>query len=127
MFSALLRLCGITPNAAAHYLGEHRRQVLAWVREQQEPPREVILKMCELCEAQEAEVDRIIEQWERAGQPAEITYLLPADDFAARRAGWPAVTAQMAAAAKAQATLTEVSIVFATAAPEEGEEPAAGA
>lgn len=112
MFGALLRLCGLTAGAAAVYLGVPRKSVVAWAQDQSTPPPAMFQKLYELHDAQEAEVDRIINGWESAGRPAQISYKIAADDAAARAVGWPSVATQMTAVARAQATLTEVAFSF---------------
>lgn len=118
MFGALLRLSGLTANAAAYYLGVQRRDVINWVNEKSAPPPEMYKRVYELLDAQEEEVDRIIEGWEGAGRPPQLHYRVSPSDEAAQEAGWPSVASQMAAVAKAQAILTEVTIGFVAAEPE---------
>ena len=112
MFGALVRLCGLSAGQAAIYLGVPRRSVVAWLQDESDPPKEIFQKLYELHDAQEAEVDRIINGWEAAGRPPQVNYRIAADDAAARAAGWPSVASQMTAVARAQATLTEVAFAF---------------
>lgn len=112
MFEPLCRVCGLTPGTAAIYLGETRRAVLAWIKEQEAPPQEHLYRIYALYDAIDNEVERVIVAWENAGKPAQISYPIAATDDKAREMGWPSVAVQKTVAAMAQATLTEVSVGF---------------
>ena len=112
MFGPLCRICGLTAGTAAVFLGETRRVTLKWMNEEEAPPEEHLYRVYALFDAIENEVERVIDAWEKAGKPTQISYPIAATDDKAREMGWPSVAVQKTVAAITQATLTEVSIGF---------------
>lgn len=114
MFGALVRLCGLSANEAAHLIGASRAEVVGWLRNESAPPDEAMQKLYRLFAAQEQAAEEIIEAWERSGKPHALTLKVAANNEAARAEGWPSMSAQMVPIAIAQATLTDLTIGFET-------------
>ena len=112
MFAALVRLCGLSANQTAQFLGVKRHAVIGWLREDGEPPEEMMKKLYELYAAQESAAEEILDHWDEMGRPDAMTLTVAATDSEALEAGWPGVAAQMTSLAIAQATLPNVKIDY---------------
>ena len=110
MLAILMRLCAVTPRDVALMMDVHRRLAIAWTNEDEPAPEELWNRLYALHHEQEAEAARIIEDWEIAGRPANVDYLAPDSDQAARDIGWPSRASQLVSVGLAQAALTQVKI-----------------
>lgn len=114
IFSAALRLCGLSLREAAEFLGTRLDTVKSWSSGRNQIPPGVMAELhalaARLDEAAAQAADLFVEQAEALPeneQPTAVELGIAADDHEARDLGYPCVGAQMAMAARVWSLLPE--------------------
>ena len=97
LFSAILKLSGLSIREAAAFLSVRPDTVKSWSAGRNPVPAGVMDQMHGLLGKQEKAAGEGLALWEEKGCPAQMEFGGATDDHEARSLGWPSVGAQMAA------------------------------
>lgn len=96
LFSALLKLSGLSTREAAAFFHVRPDTVKSWSAGRNPAPPGVFDQIYTLIDEQETAAGEGVKIWEKAGQAPTVECGVASDDHEAQGLGWPSVGAQMA-------------------------------
>lgn len=96
LFSAILKLSGLSIREAADFLSVRPDTVKSWSSGKRTAPEGAYEQIHELLAKQEEAAGEAISLWKEKGEPEAIEMAVAGDNAEAQSIGWPSVGAQMA-------------------------------